>query len=205
MTHPHENMKDGDSFGHGRRRKGEQVTILFDVYRLVPRRNLGYFHLVYGELHRESWPHMLLETRTNPLPAALFLLSIVGAIQDWRYKRKGGKRPSKRDRLLFLSAVLLVVGVFVAFWLIGGGSEGATPEIMGYASVPTVIVLFGAWELGRLRVRSKNPLPKTMPEPAASTAPIVPASPVLPRLCSYCGRYSEPSATNCASCGKTFS
>jgi hypothetical protein len=96
-------------------------------------------------------------------------LAIWGAVEDWRYRRKGGKRSTTRDKLLF-GLALLVVGVFVATYVYLGGSEGAGPDILGHASVPIVILLFGTWELGRWRVRRNNPLPTETPLPPASAS-----------------------------------
>jgi hypothetical protein len=45
----------------------------------------------------------------SPLPLAILALSVVGAIQDFRYRRKGGTPPSKRDRILFGSVLLVIV------------------------------------------------------------------------------------------------
>jgi drug/metabolite transporter (DMT)-like permease len=92
------------------------------------------------------------------------ILAIIGAVVDFRYKRKGGKKSSKKDLRWFGVAVLLIVAFYITLVVIGG-STYATPEIIGYTVVPIFGVLFAAWELGRWRVRRKNPLPKA-PEPA---------------------------------------
>jgi drug/metabolite transporter (DMT)-like permease len=94
----------------------------------------------------------------SPLPFAALILAIWGAVVDWRYKRKGGKKPSKRDRLLFLFALALVVVFFVVLALIGVGDVAG---MIGAATVDFTIVLFVTWELARWRVRSKNPLPQS--------------------------------------------
>lgn len=95
----------------------------------------------------------------SPVPGIVLIASLCGAVIDWRYKRKGGKKPTKKDRLFFLAAIVLVAAVFASFWYIGG-TTGSGPDIIGLVTVPIVVLLFGTWELGRWRVRRKNPLPK---------------------------------------------
>jgi hypothetical protein len=105
---------------------------------------------------------MILQTAPPPssIPAVLLILAVWGAIADWRYRRKGGTKSTKREKIFFMAALALVGAVFITFWLVGG-SRGAGPEISGYTAVPFTILLFATWELGRWRVRHKNPLPKT--------------------------------------------
>jgi drug/metabolite transporter (DMT)-like permease len=89
----------------------------------------------------------------SPAPGLILIASIFGAFFDWRYKRNGGKKSNKRDRIMFLIAVLLVVALFSILIVIGG-----SPEILADAVLPLVIILFGSWELGRWRIRRKNPI-----------------------------------------------
>lgn len=107
---------------------------------------------------------MILQTAPtpSPVPGVVLILAIWGAVVDWRYKRKGGKKPSKKDRLLFLTAIALVFAFFVVLALIGVGDVAG---MIGAASVDFAIVLFVAWELGRWRVRSKNPIPQSPNSP----------------------------------------
>jgi hypothetical protein len=128
----------------------------------------------------------------SALPGFVLIISIAGAISDWRYKRRGGKKPSKRERLLFLLVLVLVAALYVSFVLVGG-SEGASPAIIGHTILPIAIVLFGSWELGRWRVRSKNPLPSDALTPAVSAVPKL--------LCANCGCYAAPSSRFCPKCG----
>jgi drug/metabolite transporter (DMT)-like permease len=95
---------------------------------------------------------------------AAIVFAIIGAVVDFRYKRNGGKKSNKKDLLWFGVAVLLIAAFYVTLVVIGG-STYAGPEIIGYTVVPIFGVLFAAWELGRWRVRRKNPLAKE-PEPA---------------------------------------
>jgi drug/metabolite transporter (DMT)-like permease len=80
-------------------------------------------------------------------------LSILGAIGDWRYRRDGGKQPGKKEKILFLCAVMLVVALFAVLAVLG-----ADAEMIRYLVPPIAIILFAAWELGRWRVRRTNPL-----------------------------------------------
>jgi hypothetical protein len=90
----------------------------------------------------------------SPVPLLVFLASIYGFFADWRYKRKGGKRPSKMDYLT-LGVILVVVfgGIAVLNYL------HYNAEILALACIPLAIGIFGMWELSRWRIRSKNPLP----------------------------------------------
>jgi drug/metabolite transporter (DMT)-like permease len=81
------------------------------------------------------------------------VLSILGAIGDWRYRRDGGKQPGKREKILFLCAVMLVVALFAILAVLG-----ANAEMIRYLVPPIAIILFATWELGRWRVRRSNPL-----------------------------------------------
>ncbi len=137
---------------------------------------------------------MLLQTTSTPtsaplpLPFIALVLAILGAISDWRYRRNGGKRSSKKDTLLFLTALGLVVAFFIVLGLIGVGDVAG---MIGAASVDFAIVLFATWELGRWRVRRKNPLEKRT---------IGPAEP----LCPGCGRGIGPQAKFCSHCGRAI-
>jgi hypothetical protein len=90
----------------------------------------------------------------TPTDALLLILAMWGAIIDSRYKRRGGKKPSKRDRIFFLAAALLLaLPLSVAFVLLR-----ANALAFGFVSIESAILLFALWELGRWRVRRNNPL-----------------------------------------------
>ena len=89
----------------------------------------------------------------NVLYGVVLAFSILGAIGDWRYRRDGGKQPGKKEKVLFLCAVMLVVALFAALAMLG-----ANAEMIQYLTPPIAIILFAAWELGRWRVRRRNPL-----------------------------------------------
>ena len=84
----------------------------------------------------------------------VFIVSLIAAIIDWRYKRHGGKKPTTRDRWMFGVACGLCLICLVVLGLMGASAEG-----LGAATPGILIVLFAVWELGRWRVRRKNPLP----------------------------------------------
>jgi hypothetical protein len=85
---------------------------------------------------------------------ALIASSMVGAYSDWKYKKAGGRRLSKQDRSLFGALCLIVAGAIAVVEFTGLDPRG----LLGYVVVPLAIVLFGAWELGRWRIRRKYPL-----------------------------------------------
>jgi hypothetical protein len=132
----------------------------------------------------------------SPLPLAILALSVVGAIQDFRYRRKGGTPPSKRDRILFGSVLLVIV---LAYFV--GLSLDYSPAIFGSITPALAIVLFGAWELGRWRMRRKYPLGTAAPPATRSVSP-----PVKPAesYCTECGHVRDASAKFCGACGKAF-
>lgn len=88
----------------------------------------------------------------------------MGAVVDHRYKKAGGKPSSKRDRTLFLLALLLAAGFFVLLAFLPNGNDLLDPfrleRIEGQIVVPLAVWLFAAWELGRWRMRRKYPLEK---------------------------------------------
>ena len=98
-----------------------------------------------------------MQQQQNPpnlaVPLILFV-AIVAAIIDWRYKRRGGKRPTTRDRMLFTVAIL-VCAAFVAFFAFHGLGASTLGSVSGFLFV----ILFGLWEFARWMVRRKYPVP----------------------------------------------
>ena len=138
----------------------------------------------------------------SPLPGAVLILAICGAIADWRYRRKGGRKSSKRDKILFLIAVASVGVLFATFWFLGG-SEGAGPAIQADVLIPLVVVLFGTWELGRWRVRRKYPPSVLLAAPTVLDVSALDISPPG-KFCPRCGHEREASAKFCPECGNVF-
>jgi hypothetical protein len=92
----------------------------------------------------------------SPIPLLLLALSIVGAIEDSRYMKAGGRPASRRDKMIFLSLVVLVPGTIGVHAYLG-----YNPEILAMIIPLLALWLFFAWELGRWRMRRKYPLPKS--------------------------------------------
>jgi hypothetical protein len=100
---------------------------------------------------------------SNPLPLIMLLFAVLAALTDWSYKRKGGKKPSRRNRILFRTILSLVVALFVIVLILSESHPAEAEEISvgGTAAiVRVVILLFGVWEFSRWMVRRKNPLTK---------------------------------------------
>lgn len=80
------------------------------------------------------------------------ILAFVGLFIDLRYQERGGMRPTKKHKVYFLVALSLFVVLLVAVGIMGGDAGGG--------AVYLGALLFIVWELGRWRVRRKNPLSK---------------------------------------------
>jgi hypothetical protein len=90
-----------------------------------------------------------------PADAVLLALATWGAIADSRYQLSGGRTPTKRERMLFLAAtLLLMVPLFATLVLL----KAIYPLLLAFIFLEAGIVLFAVWELGRWRVRRKNPV-----------------------------------------------
>ncbi len=88
----------------------------------------------------------------SPVPLVVLLASIYEFFVDWRYKRKGGKRPSKTDYLI-LGIILIVVfgGITVLNYL------NYNAEILVLAAVPLAIAIFGIWEFSSCASAIRTP------------------------------------------------
>jgi tetratricopeptide (TPR) repeat protein len=111
-------------------------------------------------LYKQNYERLVKKTSQSssngsPISFLALLLSVIGAIADWQYRRAGGKPSSRRDKILFFSIVLLVAGTMVVL-----GNLDFNQAILGHITVPLALWLFFAWELGRWRMRRKYPLPK---------------------------------------------
>ena len=93
------------------------------------------------------------EQPANPLPTIFLILAVCGAVADWRYRRRGGVKSTKRDRVLFVVAISLCAALMIVLSLMGANSAGLV------AVIQIAIVLFMLWELDRWRIRRANPLP----------------------------------------------
>jgi hypothetical protein len=96
----------------------------------------------------------------NPAPLVVLSLSTWGAIVDSRYKHNGGKRPTRRAKVLVLSA-FLVVSLFAVLMLVAPlkpGKEETFVHAIAGLTTTILILFFGAWELGRWTTRIRNPV-----------------------------------------------
>ena len=89
----------------------------------------------------------------SPIPLIVLVLTIIGAVVDYKYKKAGGQRPSKSDRIFMLVVTLFVFGLIASLYTVN-------VAIAGMAAVPLMLFLLFAWEVGRWRMRRKYPLPK---------------------------------------------
>jgi phosphotransferase system glucose/maltose/N-acetylglucosamine-specific IIC component len=94
--------------------------------------------------------------------AIILGLIIAGAICDWLYIKKGGVRPTRKDKRNLGIVVVVVLLSLVAVWLIGSwiNPSGNIPGAVGTLSGVMTLAIFGFWEIDRFRVRRKNPIPK---------------------------------------------
>ena len=83
----------------------------------------------------------------------VFIVALVAAIIDWRYKRHGGKKPTAKDRWMFGAACGVCLICFAILGLMGASADG-----LGAATPFMLLLLFAVLELGRWRVRRKNPI-----------------------------------------------
>jgi hypothetical protein len=98
------------------------------------------------------------EPPANSATGIMMILAIGGAVADWRYKRHGGKKPTRRDHVyLWVSALLCL------FLLIFLGVRGLGAEALGSYTASLTILIFAIWEVGRWRIRRKYPVPPPMP------------------------------------------
>jgi hypothetical protein len=81
----------------------------------------------------------------------ILLWAIWGAIVDWRYKRDGGMRPTRKDRIFFSVAVALCFAMFASLAMMRSGVALAHPTEL------LLSILFGLWELDRWRILAVIP------------------------------------------------
>jgi hypothetical protein len=91
----------------------------------------------------------------SPLMGLLLIASIIAAITDWRYKRRGGLRPTSKGSMWFAISFLVPV-LLLSLWL---GNNGLSAYAVGQLVGNLLIIVFAIWEFRRWRVRRKNPLP----------------------------------------------
>ena len=80
-------------------------------------------------------------------------LAMIGAFRDWRYLRKGGVRPTQREKQYVVIAIVLCVAVMLLVVLSGGPSE-----VPGRLTAYLLIVIFALWEFRRGFIRAAHPI-----------------------------------------------
>lgn len=83
----------------------------------------------------------------------LFFGAIGGAIVDALYVRRGGKRPSRNDKIGLLVAVGLCIAVLIFL-----GVRGAAAYTLGEIAAQLFFLVFIIWEVARWRMRRKHPI-----------------------------------------------
>jgi asparagine N-glycosylation enzyme membrane subunit Stt3 len=99
-----------------------------------------------------------------PILTIVLALAVVLTIDDWRYRRKGGKKPTRGEKSFLLVAILtLVVLEVLGFWLISNvpdpGAAGRAAHGIGRLSAIVLTLFFFGWQVRRWRIRRANPLP----------------------------------------------
>lgn len=83
------------------------------------------------------------------------LLCLWGAASDRAYKEAGGVRPTREAKELLVALIAVSLGFLVALY-IGKREVG----IVGNFATVLSVLIFGAWEILRWRVRRKHRLRK---------------------------------------------
>lgn len=87
----------------------------------------------------------------NPGVLILLVLCVWGAARDRVYKKAGGVRPDRFEKM----SLLATIGGCIVFLLL---VSLRSPEAAGTLSALLLVIVFGVWELNRLRVRKKKPV-----------------------------------------------
>ncbi len=80
----------------------------------------------------------------------LLALCVWGAMRDRAYKKAGGIRPDRYEKILLLATVVACIAALVAIGLRSQGAAGGLTPVLAVA-------VFGIWEIHRLQIRKKNP------------------------------------------------
>ncbi len=90
------------------------------------------------------------EGSLNGIP---LMFALIGAICDWIYLRRGGKRPTSREKVVLVIATFVLFGSIVLLSV-----RGASNYALGEATGDFTSLLFVCWEAGRWWTRHRNPL-----------------------------------------------
>jgi hypothetical protein len=78
-------------------------------------------------------------------------LCIGAAMKDRVYKKLGGVKPDRFERITLLCSILGAILVDLIFFL-------RSPEAAGTLLPVLIVVVFGFWEIQRWRIRKNSPL-----------------------------------------------
>jgi hypothetical protein len=91
-----------------------------------------------------------------PTSLALSLLlwfAVIGAVRDWRYMRRGGVHPTRREKWSLVLAIVLCVTVMFLPVVAGGD-----PEVLGRLTTYLLVGIFVVWEGWRVFIRAGHPV-----------------------------------------------
>ena len=101
-----------------------------------------------------------MQASTQQQPVGLIQMAVPlafcvwGAMRDRAYKKAGGIKPDKFEKILLLATIVgCILFLWAAVYLV-------SPEFSGTMAALLTVVVFGAWEIFRLRIRMKNPAGK---------------------------------------------
>jgi hypothetical protein len=83
----------------------------------------------------------------------ILIWAIWDAAIDYRYRKKGGMKSTRRTKTWFGIVSVLPVLIIVRAFTVSGEAAAHTVELF-------IPLLFAVWEFGRWRVRRLNPLPQ---------------------------------------------
>ena len=134
-------------------------TYMFAAYSSEPNEPDVFTRFVSSFAFLKPSDNSLPSDAANPSSGILLIVALAGAVVDWKYKRKGGVKPTVKDRMFFGVGVLLCV-VLLTLLGIRGASAGSLGSLMGMLTA----LLFALWELGRFLIRRKYPAPPAFPK-----------------------------------------
>ena len=99
-----------------------------------------------------------------PIILIALVLAVLLAVDDLRYKLKGGKKPTRGEKIFLLAAILAFVVLEASiFWLISTSTDPDAAERaahgVGILSGFVLTFFFFGWQVRRWLIRRANPLP----------------------------------------------
>lgn len=78
-------------------------------------------------------------------------LCVWAAMKDRAYKRAGGVRPDRFEKILLVATIVACVLVLFAIGLRSPGAAGTLTPVL-------IVTVLGVWEIQRWRIRKKRPV-----------------------------------------------